>query len=164
LKSPHRDEKRKQTKSKTKKSTRKGKTKSKNIESYVEDSSNVSENTTKVLSSKVTHESTSDVIGNTSMTMLREEQDREEQDLKQQGEKLKKDLSSPPCEDPTTVADIHGSGSTEDSDGPTTPGQAKARGRRAMVQTNLSMTKEGVEIISSPEQQPTQKKRGKRLR
>ena len=161
MKSPRRDEKCKQTKSKTKKSTRKGKTKSKNIESYVEDSSNISENTTKVLSSKVTHESTSDVIGNTSMTML-----REEQDLKQQGEKLKKDLSSPPCEDPTTVTDIHGSGSTEDSDGPSTPGQAKAkdRGRRTMVQTNLSMTKEGVEIISSPEQQPTQKKRGKRVR
>jgi hypothetical protein len=172
LKSPRRGEKAKQTKtkSKTKKSTRKGK--SKDIESYVEDSSNVSGNTSKVGSSKTTAgESDASVMGNTSMATTC----GQEQDLEQAGQTLKQGASSSPCE--TGDRDDHSSPGpavkdsvirssldpAEDRDVSSTSGQARGEdsGKRRMVQTNLSMSKDGIEVLSSPEQKTEKKKEKK---
>ena len=166
LKSPSCDEKPKPTRSKTKKSSaRKGKEKSKNMEDFVEESSHVNENKTKEDSSEIMLcKNATPISGSTTLTTQKHEQKRKDHKTTSSIHGEAVDLQSSPC--PERVESRPGSpASVNDRNMPSTSSQkekVETSGRSTMVQTNLTVTKDGIEVLSSPEQKETQKKKGKK--
>ena len=138
LKSPSHDEKPKPTKSKTKKSiARKGKEKCK-----------------------------TPISGSTSLTTQKHEEKRKDQNTTSSIREEAGDLQSSPC--PERIESSPGSTvSVKDRNIPGTSSQkekVETSGRRTMVQTNLTVTKDGIEVLSSPEPKQTGKMKEKKKR
>jgi hypothetical protein len=155
LKSPACDGKpMKSRKTKTKKSSDKnGKTKCEIVNSCVEESLDVSENAitgfneTSLCQTKHRTNVTGNISDATIATQM------QEQDFRQKGKNL---ISSIPGEDLQTCPPVGDALNT-----PHSKAKGEGSGRTAMIQTNLSITKDGIEVLSSPEQKETKKKRKK---
>ena len=140
------------------------------MQDFVEESSHVSQNTTKEDSSETTLCKNATPIQ--TLTTQRHEEDSEEKrkDHKtassSHGEAV--DPQSSPCPE-RGESSLGSPASIKDRIIPRTlrssqKEKVETRGRRTMTQTNLTVTKDGIEVLSSPEQKETGKKKGKKTR